>query len=145
MRLLRNAPIKRKLMLVIMLTSGISMLLVCTAVTIYESILFRKDATDQLTTMAEMIGNNSKAPLIFQDAKSATETLDALRADSRIVAASVASCLVFLIIASRTAGTAAVICSVTAVTTAIGIVVDGGFCFHVCTERPQRIKDEHCL
>ena len=87
MQLLKNAPIKRKLMLVIMLTSGISMLLVCTAVTIYELILFQKDATDQLTTMAEMIGHNSKAPLIFEDADSATQTLDALRADSRIVAA----------------------------------------------------------
>ena len=87
MHLLKNAPIKRKLMLVIMLISGISMLLVCTAVTIYELILFRKDATYQIATMAEMIGNNSKAPLIFKDANSATETLNALRADSRIVAA----------------------------------------------------------
>ncbi len=57
------------------------------------------------------------------------------------------------------AGTAAAICSVTtgaisvtaaaisvtAAATAIGIVRAAGLCFHVCSERPQRIEYENSL
>ena len=87
----RDLPIRRKLTLLTTLTSGLALLVACGFMTAYELIQFREDVTRQLSAAAKMIGANSSAALLFQDSKSAAETLEALRADPRVVAARIFS------------------------------------------------------
>src|SRR5690242_17170441 len=91
MRRFRDLPIKRKLILVIMLTSSVVLLLTSTAAIAYELIVFRHTALRELATKAEMLGANCRAPLAFEDPKAAQETLESLRADPEIVVAAIYS------------------------------------------------------
>ncbi|HYM10025.1 MAG TPA: response regulator [Bryobacterales bacterium] len=83
----RDFSIRRKLTLLMMLTSSIALLLACGAFIAYELVAYRNQALSELTTVAEMIGSNSTAALAFEDHKAASETLGALRADTHITAA----------------------------------------------------------
>jgi len=87
MRILQNTSIRRKQTLIIMLTSSVVLLLACAAFTIYEVITFRKDIVQQLSSLAEIVGNNTSAALDYNDSKSAIETLSALQAESGIIGA----------------------------------------------------------
>src|SRR2546423_5020336 len=87
MNLFRNSSLQRKQTLIIMLTSTAALLLACIGFVVYEAITFRAQMTRHLTTVAEMVGNNSTAALKFDDAPGAKEVLSALRAESNIVAA----------------------------------------------------------
>jgi len=89
MQFFRNASIKRKQTLIILLTSGAALLLACLAFTTYEVAIFRKAMVRNLSTLAEIIGNNTTAALDFNDAKSVEETLSALKAEPGIVGAGV--------------------------------------------------------
>ncbi|MGN6646829.1 MAG: ATP-binding protein [Cytophaga sp.] len=86
--LLRNIPIRRKLMIAIMLTSGAVLALTCTAFCSYEFYTFRQATVRQLSTLGEMIAANSTAALAFDDSEDAKEILTALKADQHIAAAS---------------------------------------------------------
>jgi len=81
----RNMPIKRKLMLIIMLTSSAALLLACIAFVTTDLITFRHAMVRDLSIKAEIIGSNSSAALVFNDQSSAQETLSALRAEPHIV------------------------------------------------------------
>src|SRR5438045_6974549 len=87
MNLFRNSSLQRKQTLIIMLTSTAALLLACTGFVVYEAITFRSQMTHHLTTLAEMVGNNSTAALKFDDAPGGKEVLSALRAESNIIAA----------------------------------------------------------
>ena len=87
MRLLRNVSLKRKLMIIIMLTSGVALLLACVAFVYYERNTFRESMVRDLTFKADVIGSQSTAALKFNDAKVATEILDKLPTEKHIVAA----------------------------------------------------------
>ena len=87
MSFLRDVSLKRKLLVIIMLTSSVALLLACAAFVIYERAQYRKDVVDDLTVKAEMIGSQSTASLKFKDPKAATEILDKLKTEKRIVAA----------------------------------------------------------
>jgi signal transduction histidine kinase len=87
MLLLRNVSIKRKLMIIIMLTSGVALLLACGAFVAYELALFRGAMVRDLTLKAEIAGAQSSAALRFGDPKAAKEILDKLVADEHILAA----------------------------------------------------------
>jgi signal transduction histidine kinase len=87
MRLLRDVSFKRKLMVVILLTTSAVLLLACGAFIFYELAEFRKDVVDDLTVKAEVIGSQSTAALKFKDQKTATEILDKLKTEKHIVAA----------------------------------------------------------
>jgi len=87
MRLLRDVSLKGKLMVIIMLTSSVALLLACAAFVLYEGILFRRDIVGDLTVKAEVIGSQSTAAVKFKDPKAATEILEKLKAEKRIVAA----------------------------------------------------------
>ncbi|HTD67268.1 MAG TPA: PAS domain S-box protein [Candidatus Limnocylindria bacterium] len=89
MPLLRNLPIKRKLTLIVMLTSGVALLLALAAFTAYQQISFRRALAVDLSVLAEMFGNNVASGLTFQDPKSIETTLKALNARPNIVAAAV--------------------------------------------------------
>src|SRR5947208_2104533 len=84
---LQNLSIKRKLMLITMLTSSIALLLSSASFLIYDLISFRHLLTQDLTTQAEIIGYNSAAAMAFKDEHAATETLSALMAKDDIVVA----------------------------------------------------------
>ena len=84
---LQNLSIKRKLMLITMLTSSIALLLSSASFLIYDLISFRHLLTQDLATQAEIIGYNSAAAMAFRDEPAATATLAALTAKDDIVAA----------------------------------------------------------
>jgi signal transduction histidine kinase len=82
-----DLPIKRKLTLVIMLTSLTAVLLACSGFAIYEWMAFRRSVVADLTTLADVIGATSTAALTFEDGRAAAEFLAALKTKSHIVAA----------------------------------------------------------
>ena len=85
MYFLRNTSIKGKQTLIVLVTSGVALLLACLAFASYEVMTFRATMEQNLSTLAEIIGNNSSAALDFGDPKAAKETLSALRAEPNIV------------------------------------------------------------
>ena len=88
-RFLRDLPIQRKLVLIIMVTSLAVVLLSTTALMVSKIISFRSDLVENLSTLANVIGRNSTAALSFNDRRSAEETLSALKAESSVIAAAI--------------------------------------------------------
>ena len=87
MRAFRDTPIRRKLTIIIVLTSTVVLLLASAAFVTYEQTGFRRTMSRDLSITAEMIGFNSASALSFNDASSATDTLKALGAQPHIRAA----------------------------------------------------------
>jgi PAS domain S-box-containing protein len=84
---LQNTPIKRKLMVILMITSGVVLLLTCGAFFGYELLTFKDRTFQSLATLGEVIASNSTASLAFDNDADATEVLSALKARPQIVAA----------------------------------------------------------
>src|ERR1700676_3119654 len=84
---LKDLSIKRKLMLITMLTSGLAVVLSSAGFLIYDLISFRQSLSQDLMTQAEIIGYNSAAAMAFRDESAATGTLSALQAKEDIVSA----------------------------------------------------------
>src|SRR5262245_6168782 len=82
-----NRSIQCKQMLIIMLTSSVALLLACAAFLVYESVAFRRNMTENLASLAVIIGNNSTAALSFNDGSTAREILRSLSREQRIVKA----------------------------------------------------------
>ena len=89
MRLLRNVPIKRKLIAITMLTSGVALLLACVAFMVYDTVVFRGEMATELTSTARIVGDNSSSALAFRDPDSARQTLQSLKANVHIVGAAI--------------------------------------------------------
>ena len=87
MRTFRDIPIKQKLLIIIMMTTTAALLLAGVGIVTFDSILFRGYLESDLSTLSRIIADNSTAALAFNDPKSATETLAALRARTHLVAA----------------------------------------------------------
>ena len=85
----RNMSIQWKLLWVSMLASGATLLLIGTAFVLYDRMTFREVMVRQLAAQADIIGFNSASPLLFDDPDAAAETLAALRAEPRIIAAGI--------------------------------------------------------
>src|SRR6267154_1162303 len=83
----RNTPIQRKLMRMILLTSGTVLLLTCAAFFVYEFVTFRSATVRELSTLGQIIAANSTAALAFENPGDAQEILAALRAERHVVAA----------------------------------------------------------
>ncbi len=86
---LRNAPIRQKLTIITMLTSGVALLVAGVAILLYERQAFKREAAADLATLAEMIAFNSASAVSFDDAASAEQTLKSLAAERAMVAACV--------------------------------------------------------
>jgi hypothetical protein len=84
---LKNTPIQRKLMSVILLTSAVVLILMCSAYMIIGYYSYRGILKSHITTVGEVVANNSTAALAFESEKDAREILQALRAEKEIVAA----------------------------------------------------------
>jgi len=83
----RDRPIRQKLMIVVMATTTVALLLAGLGILAFDSILFRASLRRDLSTLAQIIGENSTAALAFNDPGSATEMLAALRARPHLAAA----------------------------------------------------------
>ncbi len=86
-RNLKNTPIQRKLMSVILLSCAIVVLLMSTAYIIFEYFSFRDTLKNQVRTLAAVAASNSSAALAFDTPGDAYEILGALKAEPHIVAA----------------------------------------------------------
>src|SRR5881396_3528292 len=84
---LRDQPIRRKLTVVILLTSTAVLLLTCAAFVAYEVITFRRGLAENLTTLAQIAAENSTAALTFENQGDAEDVLSILRIERNVVAA----------------------------------------------------------
>ncbi len=87
--LTNDSSIERKLTLLGMFTSGVALVLAGLAFGAYEWITVQKEMTRELETLASIVGENSIAPLAFQDDGAAEETLSGLRAVPHVEAAAI--------------------------------------------------------
>ena len=86
---LRELPLTQKLVFAMMATSGVALLVACFFFLGYDILGFRRQTSEHLNSAAEIIGANSAAALTYNDPRSATLVLDALKAEHQIVAASI--------------------------------------------------------
>ena len=89
MQILRDLPIRRKLLWVTLTTCGTALALACTALFWFQSVNFRRSFAAELETLGAVIAQNSAAPLAFDDKISAVEVLSALKVKAHITTASV--------------------------------------------------------
>ena len=87
MLLLRNRPIQRKLMTMILGISSVVLLLTCATFLGYEWLTYRRTALQQLATLGDIIAAQSTGAVAFENQKDGTEILAALKAERHIVAA----------------------------------------------------------
>ncbi len=79
--------IRRKLMVIILSTSGVVLLLTGVAFISYEWITFRRGLVQNVTTLSQVIATNSTAALAFRSPADARDVLKALEAEEIITAA----------------------------------------------------------
>lgn len=89
MQALRDLPIRQKLVLIVVLSTGGALLLASAGLIISDLIRFRGEMVRDLRSLAEVIALNSTAALSFDDREAANETLSSLEASSPIDAASI--------------------------------------------------------
>lgn len=89
LQVLRNVPIKQKLLGIAMLTAAAALLLSGIGIFVSDSVLFRQYLKRDFAALAQITAENSTAALAFEDPRSATETLAALRARIHLVTACV--------------------------------------------------------
>jgi len=88
-RLLRDTPIRRKVVLIIMVTAAGALLLAGVVLIAADLLSFRREMKTDLATLAEIVASNTTAALTFGDAGAAGETLAALEAKRSLIAAAV--------------------------------------------------------
>ena len=81
---LRNMSIRRKLMLVTMVTSCAALLVACTLFAMYDYASEREALIRETATMADIVGGNSTAALSFDDKDAASTILGRLRVQPTI-------------------------------------------------------------
>ena len=86
-RTFRDAPLRKKLVAIILLTSGIVLAGSSVVFVINEALSFRSDTQKALESTANVIGNNSVAAVMFKDRKVAAESLAGLGKNDSILAA----------------------------------------------------------
>jgi diguanylate cyclase (GGDEF)-like protein len=83
----RDYSIRKKLMSIIILTSGIVMVMVSTVFLLTDTLSFHSRMTEQQKILANIIGKNTEAAVIFSDQKAARETLYGLTANHHVMGA----------------------------------------------------------
>jgi diguanylate cyclase (GGDEF)-like protein/PAS domain S-box-containing protein len=83
----RNLSIRLNLTLLILFASGLAVLLASFGFGIYERAKYRSSAVRELTALADTLGANSAASLVFEDKKTAQEMLGALATEPHVLAA----------------------------------------------------------
>jgi signal transduction histidine kinase/HAMP domain-containing protein len=86
-RFLRDVSIQRKLTLLTLITTGVTLVLSGVAYVTYDLFAFRQAMERDRLILAQIVGANSTAALAFDDPKAGKATLASLSAQPRIVAA----------------------------------------------------------
>ncbi|HEX9873596.1 MAG TPA: ATP-binding protein [Deferrimonas sp.] len=84
---LKDLPIRRKLTSIIMLTSCCVLFLAYGAFMVTEAVGFRVAMLGKLSSLAQIVGSNSRAALAFNDPRAVQEILQALESEAMINAA----------------------------------------------------------
>ena len=84
-----NTSLKKKLMTIILLTSGVVLFVTSDAFMVNEVATYRSAISEELLSLADIIGNNSSAGIIFSDQKAVQETLAGMSANPRVLAVQV--------------------------------------------------------
>jgi signal transduction histidine kinase/ActR/RegA family two-component response regulator len=82
-----STPIRRTLMRMIFLSSGVVLLVTSSAFCAYEFLTFRQSSVRQLQILSRAIASNSTAALAFDNADDAASVLAAFKSDPHIVGA----------------------------------------------------------
>ena len=85
MSIFKNLKIRHKLTAVMMIISILSLLMLGSAFVAWQYSSSRKSMAQSLITHAEMLADNCKASVIFDDSKDAEETLNSLRLEPSII------------------------------------------------------------
>ncbi|HWV98191.1 MAG TPA: ATP-binding protein [Candidatus Acidoferrum sp.] len=83
----KDMPLRRKLTVIIMTASLLALLLVSAGFVTYEMVAYRKTMRADLLTLADIIGNQSTAALLYEDKDVAQEILASLKAKKHICSA----------------------------------------------------------
>ena len=83
----RDWSIGRKLMILMMAASTAALLLVCAGLVGYDVVTSKRATAEHLSTLVQIIADNSKAALSFGDQAAASEVLATLKAEPHITAA----------------------------------------------------------
>src|ERR1700759_3880937 len=89
LRTLQRAPIRQKLMLIAVLTTAGTLLLAGTAIIYFNMVRFKEEMKRDLTSLADIVAQNSTAAVSFQDSAAEMDTLSSLKARPAIEAAAV--------------------------------------------------------
>jgi two-component system, sensor histidine kinase and response regulator len=84
---IRNMSIGRKLTMIIVAISGLTLLLACLAIVVYDIVELRRGMVSDTSTLANMVAENSTAALTFHDAQAAKEVLRSLHTQPHVTAA----------------------------------------------------------
>src|SRR5258708_5656215 len=84
MRLLHKAPIRKKLLVIIMATSCLALALAAVGFVVSEVVTFRQTMTRNLILLSEVIGANSTAALSFNDTQTGAALLHSLGSEQHI-------------------------------------------------------------
>lgn len=87
--MLRNTPIRRRLMIMLLVTSGAVLALTCAAFILYQYESYRVVARHTVQTLGEVIASNSTAAVAFDNPSDETDVLAALHAEGRVTLAAV--------------------------------------------------------
>jgi PAS domain S-box-containing protein len=86
-RAFREAPLKRKLMILVMAATGVVVAVAFVAFAVSEALSYRRSLHQELSVLGEIVGTNTAAAVMFHDRKAAEEILAALHTHPHIVAA----------------------------------------------------------
>ena len=84
-----SSSIRKRLLWLSVLAASTSLVLACAAFVAYDVITFRDTMVRNLRSYADIIASSSSAAVLFQDPRSATETLAAVRAEPHILFAEI--------------------------------------------------------
>ena len=87
MIVLRDMSIGRKVTVIILSVTAVSLLLACSVMVSYDLVVYRRAIVTNASTLADMVADNSTAALTFGDEKSAPDVLRSLRTQPHITAA----------------------------------------------------------
>jgi len=87
MRLLGSSSFAHRMTLLALLTSSIVSIILMTAFLGYDSVSARAQMQNRLASLADIVGQNSAAALVFDDQGAAAEVLQALRVERSVVLA----------------------------------------------------------
>src|ERR1700759_3976905 len=87
MKWLNNIPLRRKVTVVILMTCSAVLLLACGVLAVYQMVDYRKMMARDMAVLAEVVAQNTRAAMAFDDQNKAQDTLMALKSEPSVVAA----------------------------------------------------------